>query len=104
MLPVSPAPGNGAAPEGESPNEPIDIDLFIFRSLILLIFSAGRACERKASNRRRVSRAISLFSAEQILCGWTAARLGRLSFHTSMEATDAVRHLRDRRRDHRPRE
>ena len=35
---------------------------------------------------------------------WTAARLGRLSFHTSMEATDAVRHLRDRRRDHRPRE
>src|SRR6185437_7214990 len=29
---------------------------------------------------------------------------GRLSFHTSMEATDAVRHLRDRCRDHRPRE
>ena len=42
--------------------------------------------------------------AEKILCGWTAARLGRLSFHTSMEATDAVRHLRDRCRDHRPRE
>ena len=42
--------------------------------------------------------------AKKILCGWTAARLGRLSFHTSMEATDAVRHLRDRCRDHRPRE
>jgi hypothetical protein len=41
---------------------------------------------------------------KKILCGWTAARLGRLSFHTSMEATDAVCHLRDRCRDHRPRE
>ena len=41
---------------------------------------------------------------KKILCGWTAARLGRLSFHTSMEATDAVRHLRDRCRDHRPHE
>jgi putative transposase len=40
--------------------------------------------------------------AKKILCGWTAAGLGRLSFHTSMEATDAVRHLRDRCRDHRP--
>jgi Homeodomain-like domain len=38
---------------------------------------------------------------KKILCGWTAARLGRLSFHTSMEATD-VHHLRDRCRDHRP--
>ena len=42
--------------------------------------------------------------AKKILCGWTAAGLGRLSFHTSMEATDAVCHLRDRCRDHRPRE
>ena len=40
--------------------------------------------------------------AKKILCGWTAAGLGRLSFHTSMEAIDAVRHLRDRCRDHRP--
>ena len=39
---------------------------------------------------------------EQILCGWTAAGLGRLSFHTSMEATDAIYHLRDRCRDRRP--
>ncbi len=30
--------------------------------------------------------------------------LGRLIFHTSMEATDAFNHLRDRCRDHRPRE
>jgi hypothetical protein len=30
-------------------------------------------------------------AAEKILCGWTAAGLGRLSFHTIMEATDAVR-------------
>ena len=40
----------------------------------------------------------------EILCGWTAAVLGRLSFHTSMEATDAVSHLCDRCRDHGPRE
>src|SRR5271165_5103817 len=33
---------------------------------------------------------------KQILCGWTAAGLGRLIFHTSMEATDAFNHLRDR--------
>jgi hypothetical protein len=39
---------------------------------------------------------------KEILCGWTGAGLGRLSFHTSMEAIDAVRHLRDRCRDHRP--
>ena len=43
-------------------------------------------------------------SKKKILCGWTATRLGRLSFHTSMEATDAFNHLRDRCRDHRPRE
>jgi hypothetical protein len=43
-------------------------------------------------------------ASQQILCGWTAAGLGRLSFHTSMEATDAANHLRDRCRDHRPRE
>ena len=39
-----------------SPNEQIDVDLFILRSLILLIFSAGRACARKASNSRRIRR------------------------------------------------
>ena len=33
---------------------------------------------------------------QQILCGWTAARLGMLSFHTRMEASDATDHLRDR--------
>src|SRR5208337_108127 len=41
-------------------------------------------------------------AGEQILCGWTAAGLGRLIFHTSMEATDGFYHLRDRCRDHRP--
>ena len=41
---------------------------------------------------------------KKILCGWTAAGLGRLSFHTSMEATNEVCHLCDRCRDHRPRE
>ena len=39
-----------------------------------------------------------------VVDGWTAAWLGRLRFHTSMEATDAVCHLCDRCRDHRPRE
>ena len=43
-------------------------------------------------------------NGKKILMRGTAARLGRLSFHTSMEATDAVCHLRDRCRDHRPRE
>ena len=43
-----------------------------------------------------------LKALQQILCGWTAAGLGRLSFHTSMEATDAIYHLRDRCRDRRP--
>ncbi len=41
-------------------------------------------------------------ASQQILCGWTAAGLGRLSFHTSMEATDGVCHPFDRSRDHRP--
>jgi putative transposase len=59
---------------------------------------------REASPSAGVIDSCSLRSAEKILCGWTAARLGRLSFHTSMEATDAVRHLRDRCRDHRPSE
>ena len=45
-----------------------------------------------------------VYAGKKILCGWTAAGLGRLSFHTSMEATYAVCHLRDRCRDHRPRE
>ena len=41
---------------------------------------------------------------KKILCGWRAAGLGRLSFHTSMEATNEVCHVGDRCRDHRPRE
>ena len=48
-----------------------------------------------------------MFAAEirkKILCGWTAAGLGRLSFHTSMEATNEVFHLCNRCRGHRPRE
>ncbi len=48
-----------------SPNKQIDVDLSIFGSLILPILSASRACARKASNRRRIRRTISLFSAGQ---------------------------------------
>ena len=59
--------------------------------------SAGRPAQPPRSSTARASRA-----RKKILWGWTAARLGRLSFHTSMEATDAVRHLRDRCRGHRP--
>ena len=44
------------------------------------------------------------FVQKKILCGWTAAGLGRLSFHASMEATDAYDHLDNRCRDRRPRE
>ena len=60
------------------------------------------AASREASPTAAIIDSQSVKSAEKILCGWTAAGLGRLSFHTSMEATDAVRHLRGRCRDHRP--
>jgi len=58
------------------------------------------ARERVTISKSQLSKALR----KKILCGWTAARLGRLSFHTGMEATDAVRHLRDLCRGHRPRE
>ena len=61
------------------------------------------ALGREASPTAAILDSQSLKAPEKILCGWTAAGLGRLSFHTSMEATDAVCHLRDRCRDHRPR-
>jgi transposase len=46
-------------------------------------------------SKSQLSKGASLEDPDPI--GWTAARLGRLSFHTRVEATDAVRHFRRRR-------
>ena len=73
----------------------------IHDALYLAVAKPPRAKQARPprSSTARASRA-----RKKILCGWTAAGLGRLSFHTSMEATDAFCHLCDRCRDHRPRE
>ena len=64
--------------------------------------SAAKPPRARPARPPRSSTARASRAPKKILCGWAAAGLGRLSFHTSMEATDAVRHLRDRCRDHRP--
>jgi putative transposase len=63
-----------------------------------------QAASREASPTAAIIDSQSVKSAEKDPMRVDGGRLGRLSFHTSMEATDAVRHLRDRCRDHRPRE
>ena len=70
----------------------------------LYAHSAAEPPRARQARPQRSSTARASRARKKILCGWTAAGLGRLSFHTSMEATDAVRHLRDRCRGHRPRE
>jgi hypothetical protein len=69
-----------------------------------IVLDASDAWSQAAPPRLRPREAPFTESRKQILCGWMAAGLGRLSFHSSMEATNAICHLSDRCRDHRPHE
>ena len=51
-------------------------------------FQENSLAGRTGSVFGRSGNSSSLLGEKQILCGWTAAGLGRLSFHASMEATD----------------
>ena len=58
----------------------------------------------KATSNIKARGLFRLIHHKRAPCAERTGFLGRLIFHTSMEATDAFNHLRDRCRDHRPRE